>query len=307
MGGPDREPERETPGPEPVDEEPGPGADAGEQGTTGGPQTAPTSPGGTTQSTSAQPPASAPRSAATQFEAHDEDWVSPTSPGQVSAPHSVAGPETASVVAGPSGWANPTVGRLTSPFGPRVHPVLGIGGLHAGQDIANSCGTAVYAAAAGRVVWAGGPLQGRTGNQIVIAHGDGVVTRYGHLLTGSFEVERGEEVKAGQRIARIGGDVELDPLGAGNSTGCHLHFEVNTHHGLVAVDPVAWFAARGIVLGVDAPGEVRGADGAAVEVALARTGAADSEEEEGPTFDELVAELDPAFGGPGVPLTRLFG
>jgi murein DD-endopeptidase MepM/ murein hydrolase activator NlpD len=161
-----------------------------------------------------------------------------------------------------SGWANPAAGRLTSHFGTRVHPVLGTIGLHAGQDIANACGTPVYAAAAGTVVWSGGALAGRTGNQVVIAHGNGIVTRYGHLLSGSVDVRAGDSVSAGQPIARMGGDAEIDPLGAGNSTGCHLHLEVNTHDGLVPVDPQVWFAQRGIALGQDAPGVVRGAVGA---------------------------------------------
>ena len=162
-------------------------------------------------------------------------------------------PAPSSIAVALTGWTNPAIGRLTSSFGPRIHPVLGTAGIHAGQDIAARCGSPVYAAASGVVVWAGGALQGRTGNQLVIAHGDGVVTRYGHLLSGTVLVRQGDTVQAGQRIASVGGDRALDPLGAGNSTGCHLHFEVNLANGANPVDPLAFLAARGVRLGSDQP------------------------------------------------------
>jgi len=162
-------------------------------------------------------------------------------------------PAPSSVAVAITGWTNPAIGRLTSAFGPRIHPVLGTAGTHAGQDIAARCGSPVYAAASGEVVWAGGALQGRTGNQVVIAHGDGVLTRYGHLLTGTVLVRQGDTVQAGQRIASVGGDRALDPFGAGNSTGCHLHFEVNLANGASPVDPLAFLAARGVRLGSDQP------------------------------------------------------
>ncbi len=176
--------------------------------------------------------------------------VSPTS---TAAPTLPTVPAPSSVAVAISGWTNPTIGRLTSAFGPRIHPVLGAAGTHAGQDIAARCGSPVYAAASGEVVWAGGALQGRTGNQVVIAHGDGVLTRYGHLLTGTVLVRQGDTVQAGQRIASVGGDRALDPLGAGNSTGCHLHFEVNLANGASPVDPLAFLASRGVRLGSDQP------------------------------------------------------
>jgi len=162
-------------------------------------------------------------------------------------------PAPSSVAVAITGWTNPAIGRLTSAFGPRIHPVLGTAGTHAGQDIAARCGSPVYAAASGEVVWAGGALQGRTGNQVVIAHGDGVLTRYGHLLTGTVLVRQGDTVQAGQRIASVGGDRALDPFGAGNSTGCHLHFEVNENDGMTPVNPIEFLNARGVRLGLDTP------------------------------------------------------
>jgi len=154
------------------------------------------------------------------------------------------------------GWSNPVQGRITSVFGMRVHPVLGTVGMHAGTDVAARCGTPVSAAAAGVVVYVGLGYQGRTGNQVVIAHGDGVITRYGHLLSGTTRVAIGDEVGAGQPIAAVGGNPALDPLGAGNSTGCHLHFEVNLRNGAQPVNPGAFLLDHGVRLGVDEPATV---------------------------------------------------
>ncbi|CAM5674859.1 peptidoglycan-binding protein [Streptomyces californicus] len=77
-------------------------------------------------------------------------------------------------------WACPALGRF--PAGGHYGAPRG-GASHAGQDVSNSTGTAVHAAAAGTVVrrsWGGG-LPGRTGNALVIAHGGGQYTYYGHL------------------------------------------------------------------------------------------------------------------------------
>jgi len=156
-------------------------------------------------------------------------------------------------VFGSVGWSNPVKGRITSVFGLRTHPVLGTVGIHAGTDIATKCGTTVRAAAAGVVVWVGGAHQGRTGNQVVISHGNGIITRYGHLLSGTTVVAIGETVGVGQPIAAVGGDPRIDPLGAGNSTGCHLHFEVNLRDGAEPVNAATFLAAHGIAIGVDEP------------------------------------------------------
>lgn len=229
---------------------------------------------------------------------------------------SVVATGTAPAVLSAVGWANPAAGRLTSDFGARKHPVLGTFGLHAGQDIANSCGTPVHAAAAGTVIWAGGALHGRTGNQVVIAHGGGIVTRYGHLLTGSVTVRQGDTVVAGQRIAGMGGDHDIDPIGAGNSTGCHLHLEVNTNAGLTPVDPRPWFAQRGIALGTDEPGVVRG--GGPVSTAQAAVWSSDArgDEDAAPeaddahvplTLDDVAAAIDGTFETHRVPILRQLG
>ncbi|HZK05007.1 MAG TPA: M23 family metallopeptidase [Actinomycetaceae bacterium] len=152
-------------------------------------------------------------------------------------------------------WSNPLVGRLTSPFGLRVHPIFAFLLPHAGTDVAASCGTPIHAAADGVVVFVGKNFQGRTGNQLVIAHGDGVITRYGHLLSGTTSVKLGDVVRAGQEVAAVGGNPVTDPDGAGNSTGCHLHFEVNFNNGRTPVDPDAFLRELGVRLGQDQPVE----------------------------------------------------
>jgi len=91
-------------------------------------------------------------------------------------------------------------------------------------DIGNSCGTPIYAAAAGVVQRAvsNGGWNGGMGNHITILHSNGTVTYYGHLMT--LLVKPGDDVYTGQNIALMGGAPGM--AGAGDSTGCHLHFEV---------------------------------------------------------------------------------
>ncbi|WTU46985.1 M23 family metallopeptidase [Streptomyces sp. NBC_00057] len=150
-------------------------------------------------------------------------------------------------------WCNPARGHFPAggyygaPRGP--YP-------HAGQDVTNSTGTAVYAAAAGTVVRRGtGVLSGRTGNGLVISHGGGRYTYYGHLS--AFRVPLNAKVAAGQRVADMGT--------TGNATGPHLHFE--THSGGLGstVNPVSYLAARGVDLGGGWPAINPGAVGATVK------------------------------------------
>jgi hypothetical protein len=157
----------------------------------------------------------------------------------VSAAGLVLGPATASAATLKNAhWANPALGYFPAGghFGaPRS------GGPHAGQDVTNSTGTGVYAAAAGTVIrrsWGGG-LTGRSGNGIVISHGGNQYTYYGHLHV--YRVALDARVSAGQRIADMGA--------TGNVTGPHLHFE--THSGSLGrvVDPVPFMRNRGVDLG----------------------------------------------------------
>lgn len=135
-------------------------------------------------------------------------------------------------------WCNPAKGRLSSAYGWRT--LNGETTWHAGWDIANPIGTAVYAACAGTVVRRGwNVVTGRTGNGLVVSHGDGVYTYYGHL--NAFRVANGATVSAGQRIADMGA--------TGNVTGPHLHFEVQIGSIGDDVNPRTHVSNRGVVLG----------------------------------------------------------
>lgn len=109
----------------------------------------------------------------------------------------------------------PTKGIITSKFGKRMHPITKKWSFHEGIDIANTCGTPVYASRTGVVV-----LRSFTssfyGNLIKIRHRGSFVTVYAHLL--KILVSSGDKVKRGQVIGRVGD--------TGRVTGCHLHFEI---------------------------------------------------------------------------------
>lgn len=115
----------------------------------------------------------------------------------------------------PSIW--PARGWVTSAFGIRVDPFTSDRHMHEGLDIAAGIGTTVHAPAHGTVVFAG--LHGAYGNVIVIDHGYGVNTRYGHLS--EIFVQVGDKVTRGQKIGAIGN--------TGRSTGPHLHYEVRVN------------------------------------------------------------------------------
>ncbi|MCO4254500.1 M23 family metallopeptidase [Pseudarthrobacter cellobiosi] len=117
---------------------------------------------------------------------------------------------------------------ISSPFGFRTSPITGGSGeLHTGLDLVASCQTAVFSAGSGTVVEAGWSQNGG-GNRIVVDHGNGMKSTYNHLS--SIEVSVGAVVAKGQRLGGAGT--------TGNSTGCHLHFEI-VRNG-VPVDPRGW-------------------------------------------------------------------
>lgn len=117
----------------------------------------------------------------------------------------------------------PVNGVITSPFGYREHPIFGRQILHSGIDIGVDYGTPVHAADGGVVVEAGW-ISGY-GYAVVIDHGNGTSTLYGH--NESLAVSSGQSVSQGQVIAYAGS--------TGNSTGPHVHFEVRV--GGEPVDP----------------------------------------------------------------------
>lgn len=111
-------------------------------------------------------------------------------------------------------WPAPSYTRISSPYGYRIHPVYKTKKFHSGVDMAAPGGTNILAAADGTVIraaWNGG-----YGNCVIIDHGGGVSTLYGHAK--KLLVSKGAKVKKGQVIALVGT--------TGTSTGNHLHFEV---------------------------------------------------------------------------------
>lgn len=124
----------------------------------------------------------------------------------------------------------PVEGKVTSPFGKRIHPVYGENRPHNGIDIAVSLGTPVKAAADGMVRFA--DWQGGFGKLVVIDHGGGVLSFYGHLM--DFEIKVGDEVQKSDVIAYSGS--------TGVSTGPHLHFEIRIDG--TPVDPVEVITKR---------------------------------------------------------------
>ncbi|MEO0758708.1 MAG: peptidoglycan DD-metalloendopeptidase family protein [Cyanobacteria bacterium J06648_16] len=120
----------------------------------------------------------------------------------------------------------PTSGRVTSRFGTRTHPVLGYRRFHAGIDFGASYGTTVNAADSGRVIFSG--WYGGYGNAVIIDHGGGITTLYGH--NSRLMVREGQTVQRGQAIAAVGS--------TGLSTGPHLHFEVRRNGN--PVDPLGF-------------------------------------------------------------------
>ena len=115
----------------------------------------------------------------------------------------------------PSIW--PAHGWLTSRVGSRQDPMTGGEDYHAGLDIAGEKGQPIYATASGRIAQAG--YQSGYGNLVVVDHGFGLETKYGHLS--SFTVKPGHSVKRGDVIGRLGA--------TGRATGYHLHYEVRAN------------------------------------------------------------------------------
>lgn len=120
----------------------------------------------------------------------------------------------------------PCNGVITSPYGYRVHPIFGTTIYHSGMDIGVDYGTPIHAADSGTVIYSGW-ISGY-GNAVIIDHGGGVQTLYGHNQ--SLNVSEGESVAKGSVIAYAGS--------TGNSTGPHCHFEVRVNG--EPADPMAY-------------------------------------------------------------------
>jgi murein DD-endopeptidase MepM/ murein hydrolase activator NlpD len=112
----------------------------------------------------------------------------------------------------PNLW--PVEGQVTASFGERIDPFNGEGAFHSGVDIGSTYGHAVIAPADGVVLFA--DFLGGYGKAIMLDHGHGISTRYGHLS--GFAVTPGQQIHRGDTIGYIGS--------SGRSTGPHLHYEV---------------------------------------------------------------------------------
>ena len=115
----------------------------------------------------------------------------------------------------PSIW--PTHGWLSSSMGNRADPFTGEKDFHPGLDISADKGDPVYATADGKVVNAS--AAGNYGNLVILDHGYGLETRYGHLS--AFKVELGQTVKRGDLVGLVGS--------TGRATSSHLHYEVRAN------------------------------------------------------------------------------
>ncbi|HHW98326.1 MAG TPA: peptidoglycan DD-metalloendopeptidase family protein [Firmicutes bacterium] len=110
-------------------------------------------------------------------------------------------------------WPTPGYTRITSPFGPRNHPIFGGSSFHNGVDIGASMGAKIVAADSGTVLYAG--WMTGYGQVVIIDHGKNISTLYAHCSV--LMVKNNQKVVKGQQIAKVGS--------TGWSTGPHLHFE----------------------------------------------------------------------------------
>jgi murein DD-endopeptidase MepM/ murein hydrolase activator NlpD len=120
----------------------------------------------------------------------------------------------------------PTGGRISSTFGTRRDPIRGRKSFHEGLDIAADYGQSIKAAAGGTVIFSG--RNSGYGNCIIINHGHGISTLYGHAS--KLLIKEGAAVKKGDVIAKVGS--------SGRSTGPHLHYEVRIND--TQVDPLKY-------------------------------------------------------------------
>ncbi|GAB7387983.1 peptidoglycan DD-metalloendopeptidase family protein [Bacillaceae bacterium] len=125
-------------------------------------------------------------------------------------------------------WPVPGYTRISSGFGTRSDPFTGSSASHNGIDIPAPEGTAIVAAEGGQVLVAG-YVRGY-GNCVVIDHGNGLSTLYGHIRNGGIKVSVGQVVSRGEKIAEVGS--------TGRSTGNHLHFGVYKNNS--AVNPLSY-------------------------------------------------------------------
>ena len=123
-------------------------------------------------------------------------------------------------------WIMPVNGKITSPYGWRIHPTLGTKKFHDGIDIGVNLNTPVKTVADGKVIkaeWYNG-----YGKYIEIDHGNNIISFYGHL--NEYKVSKGQFVEQGQVIALSGNTAGIGTNGKIMTTGAHLHFGVHRNN-----------------------------------------------------------------------------
>jgi murein DD-endopeptidase MepM/ murein hydrolase activator NlpD len=134
--------------------------------------------------------------------------------------------------------------RISSPFGVRMHPVLGFEKMHNGTDFAAPVGTPIYAAGDGIVEFSG--MKGPNGNFTKILHPNGWETLYLHQSFIEPSVVAGAHVSQSQEIGLVGA-TGVDSAGHSTVTGPHLHYEVHINN--TPVDPMSIAVGEGQALG----------------------------------------------------------
>lgn len=136
----------------------------------------------------------------------------------------------------------PTSTTITSQFGPRT--INGVSSNHGAIDIAGVCNQDVVIATKEGTVktvsdtcdnngYYGNSCGSGLGNYVILEHSDGTESRYGHMYPNSITVKEGDTVKQGQKLGLVGN--------SGNSTGCHLHYEMRINN--TKVDPLKYVSA----------------------------------------------------------------
>jgi len=136
-------------------------------------------------------------------------------------------------------WGYPLAGGYSKGRGFGYNPVIGCSYCsidHQGYDMAQGCGSTIYAAGPGTVLTAG-TFQGY-GNTVRIDHGDGLITLYGHMQWDTLRVSVGQTVTAGTPIGAEGN--------TGKSFGCHLHYELRQSG--TPIPPEQFMASLGLPL-----------------------------------------------------------
>ena len=137
----------------------------------------------------------------------DRDLISQ---GGSTAPVAAPQPREPSVL----GYQWPVIGRVSSGYGYRTHPVYGTRKLHSGLDVAAPRGTSISATSGGVVIYAG--WRGGYGNTVIVDHGGGLTSLYAHMS--EIGASEGQVVERGDSLGLVGA--------TGTATGNHLHFEI---------------------------------------------------------------------------------